>query len=142
MKSDNKNAAWEFCKAGFVVILLGAVFGALYEIDWKIETKIIIGGIFIMLALIANEVSRVRDLNDVFFELHVKTFLQLVLMGQKQGVKEKVADVYEEIVENKKKQLDFEKKLTGDITLKVFFGFVIAVAIVGLITVITIQELF
>ena len=142
MKSDNRKVAWEFFKAGFVVILLGAVFGALYEIDWKIETKIIIGGIFIMLALVANEVSRVFNLNDHVSELHMKILLQLILMGKKQGVKEKVAEVYDEIVEDEKKKKDFRRKLTGDIDLKVSIGFVIAIAAVGLITVIIIQEFF
>jgi hypothetical protein len=142
MKSDNRKIGWEFFKAGLIVVLLGAVLGALYEIDWKIETKIIIGGIFFMIALVANEVSRVFNLNDHVSELHMKILLQLILMGKKQGVKEKVAEVYDEIVEDEKKKLDFQRKLTGDIDLKVSIGFVIAIAVVGLITVIIIQELF
>ena len=142
MKTDNKKIFFEFLKLGFVIILIGAVFGALIEIDWKIETKIIFGGFFLMLGLIANEVSRVFNLNDHLSEIHIKTFMQLVLMGKKQGVKEKVGDLWEDILDDEKKKLEFQRKLIGDIDLKFSIGIIIAIAVVAIITVIIIQELF
>ncbi len=142
MNSDGRKIVWEFIKLGFVLILIGAVLGALIEIDWRIEVKIIIVGFFLALCLIANEVSRVFNLNYILSEIHAKTLMQLILMGKKQGVKEDIADLWDEISEDQKKKLDFQRKLTGDIDIKLSIGIIIAIAVISIITVIIIQELF
>ena len=142
MNSDGRKIVWEFIKLGFVLILIGAVLGALIEIDWRIEVKIILGGFFLALCLIANEVSRVFNLNNILSEIHAKTLMQLMLMGKKQGVKEDINDLWDDIREEEKKKLDFQRKLIGDIDIKFSIGIIIAIAVISIITVIIIQELF
>ena len=73
MKADDRKIIFEFIKVGFILIVIGAVIGALYEVNWKIETKIILGGFFIMLAIVANEVSRIFHLTDLLSAVHSKT---------------------------------------------------------------------
>ena len=85
------------------------MLGALIEIDWRIEVKIILGGFFLALCLIANEVSRVFNLNNILSEIHAKTLMQLMLMGKKQGVKEDINDLWDDIREEEKKKLDFQR---------------------------------
>ena len=60
----------------------------------------------------------------------------------KQGVKEDVADLWDDIREEEKKKLDFQRKLIGDIDIKFSIGIIIAIAVISIITVIIIQELF
>ena len=110
MNSDGRKIVWEFIKLGFVLILIGAVLGALVEIDWRIEVKIILGGFFLALCLIANEVSRVFNLNNILSEIHAKTLMQLMLMGKKQGVKEDINDLWDDIREEEKKKIRLSKK--------------------------------
>ena len=140
MKADDRKIIFEFIKVGFILIVIGAVIGALYEVNWKIETKIILGGFFIMLAIVANEVSRIFHLTDLLSAVHSKTLLQLILMGKKQGVKEKVADVWDEILVAEKKKLDFERQLTGNIDAKVYVGFIIIIAVIAVVTVNIIKD--
>ena len=139
MKNENKKIIYELIKLVFVIIVIGAVFGALYEIKWKIELKIIFGGFFIMLGLIANEVSRVFNINDHLSEIHSKTLLQLILMGKKQGVKEDLADTWDKIENDTKKKLDFESMLIGNTDSKIYFGFIIAIVAIAFVTVYAIR---
>ena len=141
MRTDNQKIFYEFIKIAFIVIVLGGVLGALYEINWRLETKIITGGFFILLAIVANEISRNFNINDHLSEIHSKTLLQLILMGKKQGVKEDVGKVWDDIVNNEKKKLDFQRQLTGNIDAKMYIGFIIAIIIVAFITIVLIQEL-
>ena len=141
MEDNNKKIFFEFIILGFLIVLLGSVFGALYEIDWKIETKIIFGGFFIMLIIIANELSKISKISDTLSEFHIKTYMQLILIGKKQGVKENVEEVWEELLEKEKKKLKFERLLTGDITSKIYFGCIIGILVVAVVTVYAIKTL-
>jgi hypothetical protein len=142
MKSDSRKIFFEILKIGFVLIVIGAVLGALYEINWKIEFKIIFGGLFIMLGLIANEISRLFNINSLLSDIHAKTLMQLILIGKKQGVKEDVNDIWETIIEDEKKKLDFQREYGGDVDAKILIGAIIAVVVFALGTVIIIQEFF
>lgn len=141
MEDNNKKIFFEFIILGFLIVLLGSVFGALYEIDWKIETKIIFGGFFIMLIIIANELSKISKISDTLNEFHAKTYIQLILIGKKQGVKENVEEVWEELLEKEKKKLKFERLLTGDITSKIYFGCIIGILAVAVVTVYAIKTI-
>lgn len=135
MKDNNKKIFFEFIILGFSIVFLGSVFGALFEIDWKIETKIIFGGFFIMLIVIANELSKISKISDTLNEFHIKTYMQLILIGKKQGVKENI----EELLEKEKKRLKFERLLTGDTTSKIYFGCIVGILAVAVVTVFAIK---
>ena len=134
MKSDARKAVYELIKISFILIILGITLGAIYASSYLIHTKIIFGGFFIMLFLIANEVARIFNANDTMMEVHMKTLLQLMLIAKKQGVKEDLAKVYDDMIDNEKGKIDFERKLTGDIDLIFYIGYIIFVVGIGYLT--------
>ena len=87
-----------------------------------------------MLGIIANEISKLSNLNTLTSEIHAKTLMQLILTGKKQGVKEDVGKIFEEIEENEIKSQDFHRRMFGDFDLMAYFGMIVLILIVAYIT--------
>lgn len=131
----NTNIVYELIKVIFIIVVLGASLGAIYASDLKPELKIIFAGFFVMLTIIANEISRVFNINFLISELQGKILLQLALMGKKQGVKEDLSKIWDEMEDAEIKKINFQKKLTGNIDLIIYIILILAVTGVGMLTV-------
>ena len=131
----NTNIVYELIKVIFIIVVLGASLGAIYASDLKPELKIIFSGFFVMLTIIANEISRVFNINFLISELQGKILLQLALMGKKQGVKEDLSKIWDEMEDAEIKKINFQKKLTGNIDLIIYIILILAVTGVGILTV-------
>jgi hypothetical protein len=131
----NTNSVYELIKVIFIIVVLGASLGAIYASDLKPELKIIFAGFFVMLTIIANEISRVFNINFLISELQGKILLQLALMGKKQGVKEDLSKIWDEMEDAEIKKINFQKKLTGNIDLIIYIILILAVTGVGMLTV-------
>lgn len=131
----NTNIVYELIKVIFIIVVLGASLGAIYASDLKPELKIIFSGFFVMLTIIANEISRVFNINFLISELQGKILLQLALMGKKQGVKEDLSKIWDEMEDAEIKKINFQKKLTGNIDLLIYIILILAVTGVGILTV-------
>lgn len=113
MKTNSRSIFFELIKVAFILLVIGACLGSIYVSDRTIENKIILAGFFIMLGIIANEISKLSNLNTLTSEIHAKTLMQLILTGKKQGVKEDVGKIFEEIEENEIKSQDFHRRMFG-----------------------------
>ena len=131
----NTNIVYELIKVIFIIVVVGASLGAIYASDLKLELKIIFSGFFVMLTIIANEISRVFNINFLISELQGKILLQLALMGKKQGVKEDLSKIWDEMEDAEIKKINFQKKLTGNIDLIIYIILILAVIGVGILTV-------
>lgn len=131
----NTNIVYELIKVIFIIVVLGASLGAIYASDLKPELKIIFSGFFVMLTIIANEISRVFNINFLISELQGKILLQLALMGKKQGVKEDLSKIWDEMEDTEIRKINFQKKLTGNIDLIIYIILILAVTGVGMLTV-------
>ena len=131
----NTNIVYELIKVIFIIVVVGASLGAIYASDLKLELKIIFSGFFVMLTIIANEISRVFNINFLISELQGKILLQLALMGKKQGVKEDLSKIWDEMEDAENKKINFQKKLTGNIDLLIYIILILAVTGVGILTV-------
>ncbi len=134
MKTNSRSIFFELIKVAFILIVIGACLGSIYVSDRTIENKIILAGFFIMLGIIANEFSKLSNLNTLTSEIHAKTLMQLILTGKKQGVKEDVGKIFEEIEENEIKSQDFYRRMFGDFDLMAYFGMIVLILIVAYIT--------
>ena len=114
MKTDNRNALIDLIKIVLILVVLGAGLGALYEIDWSIHHKIIVFCFIFLLSLIANEVSGVFNSNKASLDALMLIFIQLELIGKKQGVKGEPAKIKEELETGIKGKMEMERKLFGD----------------------------
>jgi len=131
----NTNIVYELIKVIFIIVVLGASLGAIYASDLKSELKIIFSGFFVMLTIIANEISRVFNINFLISELQGKILLQLALMGKKQGIKEDLSKIWDEMEDAEIRKINFQKKLTGNIDLIIYIILILAVIGVGILTV-------
>lgn len=131
----NTNIVYELIKVIFIIVVLGASLGAIYASDLKPELKIIFSGFFVILTIIANEISRVFNINFLISELQGKILLQLALMGKKQGVKEDLSKIWDEMEDTEIRKINFQKKLTGNIDLIIYIILILAVTGVGMLTV-------
>ena len=134
MKTNSRSIFFELIKVAFILIVIGACLGSIYVSDRTIENKIILAGFFIILGIIANEISKLSNLNTLTSEIHAKTLMQLILTGKKQGVKEDVGKIFEEIEENEIKSQDFYRRMFGDFDLMAYFGMIVLILIVAYIT--------
>jgi len=134
MKTNSRSIFFDLIKVAFILIVIGACLGSIYVSDRTIENKIILAGFFIMLGIIANEISKLSNLNTLTSEIHAKTLMQLILTGKKQGVKEDVGKIFEEIEENEIKSQDFHRRMFGDFDLMAYFGMIVLILIVAYIT--------
>jgi len=131
----NTNIVYELIKVIFIIVVLGASLGAIYASDFNSELKIIFSGFFVMLTIIANEISRVFNINFLISELQGKILLQLALMGKKQGIKEDLSKIWDEMEDAEIRKINFQKKLTGNIDLIIYIILILAVIGVGILTV-------
>ena len=131
----NTNIVYELIKVIFIIVVVGASLGAIYASDLKLELKIIFSGFFVMLTIIANEISRVFNINFLISELQGRILLQLTLMGKKQGVKEDQSKIWDEMEDAGIRKNNFQKKLTGNLDLIIYIILILAVIGVGILTV-------
>jgi hypothetical protein len=131
----NTNIVYELIKVIFIIVVVGASLGAIYASDLKLELKIIFSGFFVMLTIIANEISRVFNINFLISELQGRILLQLTLMGKKQGVKEDQSKIWDEMEDAEIRKINFQKKLTGNLDLIIYIILILAVIGVGILTV-------
>tara|TARA_R110002020_G_C15679544_1_gene718698 strand:- start:23 stop:436 length:414 start_codon:yes stop_codon:yes gene_type:complete len=110
MKTDNRNAIIDLIRILIILITIGAALGALYKADWKIEHKIIVFSFIFLLGLIANEITRVFNGSMKSLDTLMLIFIQLRLIGKKQGVKEDAGKIKEELETGMKKKMEFERK--------------------------------
>ena len=110
MKTDNRNAIIDLIKILTILITIGAALGALYKAEWKIEHKIIIFSFIFLLGLISNETTRIFHGNMKSLDTLMLIFIQLRLIGKKQGVKEDAGKIKEELETGMKKKMEFERK--------------------------------
>ena len=139
MKTDKRNALFDLVKILIILITIGAALGALYKADWKIEHKIIVFSFLFLLSLIANETTRIFHGNMKSLDALMLIFIQLNLIGKKQGVKEDAGKIKEELETGTKKNMELGRKLFGDFELLII---VVALAVVfgsAFITTILIQ---
>ena len=127
MKTDNRNALIDLMRILIILITIGAALGALYKAEWKIEHKIIVFSFIFLLGLIANEITRVFNGSMKSLDTLMLIFIQLNLIGKKQGVKEDAGKIKEELETGMKKTMESERKLFGDFEL---LTIVVALAIV------------
>ena len=128
MKTDNRNALIDLIKILIILITIGAALGALYKADWKIEHKIIVFSFLFLLSLIANETTRIFHGNMTSLDTLMLIFIQLNLIGKKQGIKEDAAGkIKEELETGIKKNMEFGRRLFGDFEL---LTIVVALAVV------------
>ena len=128
MKTDKRNALFDLVKILIILITIGAALGALYKADWKIEHKIIVFSFLFLLSLIANETTRIFHGNMTSLDTLMLIFIQLNLIGKKQGIKEDAAGkIKEELETGIKKNMEFGRKLFGDFE---FLIIVVALAVV------------
>lgn len=117
MKTDSRNALMDLIKIFLILIVLGAALGALYEVNWLIHHKIIVFCFIFLLGLIANEVSGVFNSNKASLDALMLIFIQLELIGKKQGVKGDPGKIKEELETGVKGKMELERKLFGDFEL-------------------------
>lgn len=110
MKTDNRNAIIDLIRILIILITIGAALGALYKADWKIEHKIIVFSFIFLLGLIANEITRIFNGSMKSLDTLMLIFIQLRLIGKKQGVKEDAGKIKEELETGMKKKMEFERK--------------------------------
>jgi len=118
MEQEDRNAIFDLAKGLFIIIVIGATLGALYEAPWKPYSKVIVFGFMFLLGLIANEVSRAGNIGMKSMDALLLIFMQLNLMGKKQGVKQDQASKdIEEQLDTTKGIMKKERKLFGDLEL-------------------------
>lgn len=135
MKKDTNIIIIELLKLGAILLVAGAAIGALYAAEWKIEYKIIVFAFLFFLAIIANELA--RSSNGMIHMLTALSliFMQLNLMGKKQGIKESTAsDKLEDADDAVKKQTDFQNKLIG-------YNMEVAAIIISIVVVIVVAAI-
>jgi hypothetical protein len=139
-KQKDRNAYIELCKGLVLIIIIGAIFGGLYNSPWPIYFKIIISGFTLLLFFILNELMRIAITNIAAVDMSTLIFLQLTLIGKKRGIKENQASL--EMEEEQKKAANtmaFKRLLGGDSELRGVIMYIVGIGIVALITVILIE---
>ena len=129
MNSKDRSAIFELLKALIILIVIGITLGALYVSPWQTHTKLIVFGFIFILSLIANEISRVGNINFKSLDALTLIFMQLNLMGKKDGVKRDQAQIeIDKVEEAVQSNINIEKKLLGDFEL-LYIGIVIVIVL-------------
>ena len=93
-----------------IILILGISLGALYEATYPIFSKIIFFSVIFLLVLILNELMRIGGIGMKSLDALALIFMQLNLMGKKQGIKQDQASKHIEEIENATaKQMQFMK---------------------------------
>jgi hypothetical protein len=138
-KQKNRNAVFDLAQGLAIILILGISLGALYEATYPIFSKIIFFSVIFLLVLILNELMRIGGIGMKSLDALALIFMQLNLMGKKQGIKQDQASKHIEEIENATaKQMQFYRKLTGDLELWWVIGYLILIATIAFVTTILI----
>ena len=87
-QQKDRAAIFDLAKGLTTIIVVGATLGALYEAPWELYFKVIVFGFMFLLGLIANELSRNGNAAAKSMDALMLIFVQLNLMGKKEGIKQ------------------------------------------------------
>jgi|MDTB01.2.fsa_nt_gb hypothetical protein len=127
---NNRNLVFDIVRGLVIITVIGATLGALYEAPWNLFIKIIIFGLIFILGLIANEIARVANINMKTLDSLLLIFIQLNLMGEKNGVKQdKASKTLETLEDAELANMKTTRKMFGDFEL-MYIGFTIVLILV------------
>ena len=134
-QQKDRKAIFDLAKGLTTIIVVGATLGALYEAPWELYFKVIVFGFMFLLGLIANELSRNGNIGAKSMDALMLIFVQLNLMGKKEGIKQDQASkTLEDLEDDVASKMISERKLFGDFEL----GFVVTViALIGVAAFVT-----
>ena len=134
-QQKDRAAIFDLAKGLTTIIVVGATLGALYEAPWELYFKVIVFGFMFLLGLIANELSRNGNIGMKSMDALMLIFVQLNLMGKKEGIKQDQASkTLEDLEDDVASKMISERKLFGDFEL----GFVVTViALIGVAAFVT-----
>ena len=134
-QQKDRAAIFDLAKGLITIIVVGATLGALYEAPWELYFKVIVFGFMFLLGLIANELSRNGNAAAKSMDALMLIFVQLNLMGKKEGIKQDQASkTLEDLTDDVASKMISERKLFGDFEL----GFVVTViALIGVAAFVT-----
>ena len=134
-QQKDRAAIFDLAKGLTTIIVVGATLGALYEAPWELYFKVIVFGFMFLLGLIANELSRNGNAAAKSMDALMLIFVQLNLMGKKEGIKQDQASkTLEDLTDDVASKMISERKLFGDFEL----GFVVTViALIGVVAFVT-----
>ena len=134
-QQKDRAAIFDLAKGLITIIVVGATLGALYEAPWELYFKVIVFGFMFLLGLIANELSRNGNAAAKSMDALMLIFVQLNLMGKKEGIKQDQASkTLEDLEDDVAGKMISERKLFGDFEL----GFVVTViALIGVAAFVT-----
>lgn len=134
-QQKDRAAFFDLAKGLITIIVVGATLGALYEAPWELYFKVIVFGFMFLLGLIANELSVNGNAAAKSIDALMLIFVQLNLMGKKEGIKQDQASkTLEDLEDDVTDKMSSERKLFGDFEL----GFVVTVvALIGVAAFVT-----
>ena len=134
-QQKDRAAIFDLAHGLITIIVVGATLGALYEAPWELYFKVIVFGFMFLLGLIANELSRNGNIGAKSMDALMLIFVQLNLMGKKEGIKQDQASkTLEDLEDDVASKMISERKLFGDFEL----GFVVTViALIGVAAFVT-----
>ena len=134
-QQKDRAAIFDLAQGLITIIVVGATLGALYEAPWELYFKVIVFGFMFLLGLIANELSRNGNVGAKSMDALMLVFVQLNLMGKKEGIKQDQASkTLEDLEDDVASKMISERKLFGDFEL----GFVVTViALIGVTAFVT-----
>ena len=134
-QQKDRAAIFDLAQGLITIIVVGATLGALYEAPWELYFKVIVFVFMFLLGLIANELSRNENVGAKSMDALMLIFVQLNLMGKKEGIKQDQASkTLEDLEDDVASKMTSERKLFGDFEL----GFVvIVIALIGVAAFVT-----
>lgn len=134
-KQKDRNAFFDLAKALLVATIIGVALGALYVSPYPIYSKIIFFSVILLLGLILNEISRNTNIHSKSLDSLMLIYLQLNIMGKKQGIKQDQAEKTFEALQNEAAAfMRFDRMLRGDSEILSIIIYLILIAIIAFVT--------
>ena len=134
-KNKNRSGLFDLAKEMLIVATLGISLGALYSSPYPIYSKIIFFAVIFLLVLILNELVRNANINIKALDAFLLIFIQLNLMGKKQGIKEDQASKIKEDLEHSAiRQTEFQRMLAGDFEIRSLLIYLVLICVIAFIT--------
>jgi|TARA_Y100000294_G_scaffold177225_1_gene201906 hypothetical protein len=135
MKKDDRTAIIDLAEVLIIIIILGATLGALYEAPWELYFKVIVFGFLFLLGLILNHVAKIGNINLKSLDSLLLIFIQLNLMGKKDGVKlDQASKTLEELEDATISKMNTQRKLFGDFDFIIIAIFVALIGVAAFVT--------
>ena len=134
-KQKDRNEFFDLAKALLVVTIIGVALGALYVSPYPIYSKIIFFSVILLLGLILNEIWRNSNIHLRLLDSLMLIYLQLNIMGKKQGIKQDQAEKTFEATQNETAaSMQFDRWLRGDSEILSIIIYLILIAIIAFVT--------